>query len=336
MTLSLLLISLFTFVELNCENLFDCQHDSLKNDTEFLPGGAYHWTRTRYWQKLDRIGQTILSCGEQQVTNQLSPRSKASKRKEGGVNNGKSWQLPDMVALCEVENDSVLHDLTRRSLLRNACYEYVMTNSPDERGIDVALMYSPYSFRLIDSHSVRVKPIKGMRPTRDILYASGVTVSGDTLHVIVAHLPSRRGGEKYSRPFRMAAARQVAAVVDSIYNNVSAVAKIIVAGDFNDYSNSESIQLLCSKRMTEVSQGAKGCNGAKGTYRYQGLWGSLDHILVSRPLADILTECYVNDAEFLIERDEKNGGVKPRRNYLGPRYLNGFSDHLPLVARFKW
>lgn len=314
MTLSMLLISLFTFVELNCENLFDCRHDSLKNDTEFLPDGAYHWTRTRYWQKLDRIGQTILSCGVKEQT----------------------WQLPDMVALCEVENDSVLHDLTRRSLLRNARYDYVMTNSPDERGIDVALMYSPYSFRLIGSHSVRVKPIKGMRPTRDILYASGVTASGDTLHVIVAHLPSRRGGEKYSRPFRMMAARQVAAVIDSIYNKVSAEAKIIVAGDFNDYSNSESMQLLCSKRMIGVSKGAKGHNCAKGTYRYQGLWGSLDHILVSIPLADIATECYVNDAEFLIERDEKYGGVKPRRNYLGPRYLNGFSDHLPLVARFQW
>lgn len=314
MTLSMLLISLFTFVELNCENLFDCRHDSLKNDTEFLPDGAYHWTRTRYWQKLDRIWQTILSCGVKEQT----------------------WQLPDMVALCEVENDSVLHDLTRRSLLRNARYDYVMTNSPDERGIDVALMYSPYSFRLIGSHSVRVKPIKGMRPTRDILYASGVTASGDTLHVIVAHLPSRRGGEKYSRPFRMMAARQVAAVIDSIYNKVSAEAKIIVAGDFNDYSNSESMQLLCSKRMIGVSKGAKGHNGAKGTYRYQGLWGSLDHILVSIPLADIATECYVNDAEFLIERDEKYGGVKPRRNYLGPRYLNGFSDHLPLVARFQW
>ena len=314
MTLSMLLISLFTFVELNCENLFDCRHDSLKNDTEFLPDGAYHWTRTLYWQKLDRIGQTILSCGVKEQT----------------------WQLPDMVALCEVENDSVLHDLTRRSLLRNARYDYVMTNSPDERGIDVALMYSPYSFRLIGSHSVRVKPIKGMRPTRDILYASGVTASGDTLHVIVAHLPSRRGGEKYSRPFRMMAARQVAAVIDSIYNKVSAEAKIIVAGDFNDYSNSESMQLLCSKRMIGVSKGAKGHNGAKGTYRYQGLWGSLDHILVSIPLADIATECYVNDAEFLIERDEKYGGVKPRRNYLGPRYLNGFSDHLPLVARFQW
>ena len=314
MTLSMLLISLFTFVELNCENLFDCRHDSLKNDTEFLPDGAYHWTRTRYWQKLDRIGQTILSCGVKEQT----------------------WQLPDMVALCEVENDSVLHDLTRRSLLRNARYDYVMTNSPDERGIDVALMYSPYSFRLIGSHSVRVNPIKGMRPTRDILYASGVTASGDTLHVIVAHLPSRRGGEKFSRPLRMAAARQVAAVIDSIYNNVSVEAKIIVAGDFNDYSNSESLQLLRSKRMVEVSQGAKGRNGAEGTYRYQGQWGSLDHILTSRNLADSLTECFVNDAEFLIEHDEKYGGVKPHRNYIGPRYNNGFSDHLPLVARFGW
>ena len=314
MTLPILLISLFTFVELNCENLFDCQHDSLKNDTEFLPDGAYHWTRTRYWQKLDRIGQTILSCGVKK----------------------QSWQLPDMVALCEVENDSVLHDLTRRSLLRNARYDYVMTNSPDERGIDVALMYSPYSFRLIGSHSVRVKPIKGMRPTRDILYASGVIASGDTLHVIVAHLPSRRGGEKFSRPFRMAAARQVADVIDSIYNNVSAEAKIIVAGDYNDYSNSESLQLFRSKRIVEESQGAKGHNGAKGTYRYQGLWGSLDHILASSNLADCLAECYINDADFLIERDEKYGGVKPRRNYLGPRYLNGFSDHLPLVARFQW
>lgn len=336
MSLSILLISLFTFVELNCENLFDCQHDSLKNDIEFLPDGAYHWTRTRYWQKLDRIGQTILSCGEQQVANQQSAKSQVAKRKVRGANNGKSWQLPDMVALCEVENDSVLRDLTRRSLLRNAGYEYVMTDSPDERGIDVALMYSPYSFRLIESHSVRVKPVKGMRPTRDILYASGVTASGDTLHVIVAHLPSRRGGEKYSRPFRMAAARQVAAVIDSIYNNVSVEAKIIVAGDFNDYSNSESLQLLRSKRMVEVSQGAKGRNGAEGTYRYQGQWGSLDHILASRNLADSLTECFVNDAEFLIEHDEKYGGVKPHRNYIGPRYNNGFSDHLPLVARFGW
>lgn len=309
----MLLLSLFTFVELNCENLFDYRHDSLKNDTEFLPDGSYHWTRTRYWRKLNRVGQTIIACGVK----------------------GQSWQLPDMVALCEVENDSVLHDLTRRSLLRNARYEYVMTNSPDERGIDVALVYSPFSFRLIRSHSVRVEPIKDMRPTRDILYASGVIASGDTLHVIVAHLPSRRGGERHSRPFRMAAASRVAAVVDSIYN-VSKDAKIIIAGDFNDYANSASVRMLCGKRLKDISAEVTGRNGAKGTYRYQGEWGSLDHILVSESLARNVVDCYINDAPFLVEPDEKYGGVKPRRNYLGPRYQNGFSDHLPLVATFGW
>lgn len=309
----MLLLSIFTFVELNCENLFDCRHDSLKNDTEFLPDGSYHWTRTRYWRKLNRVGQTIIACGVK----------------------GQSWQLPDMVALCEVENDSVLHDLTRRSLLRNARYDYVMTNSPDERGIDVALVYSPFSFRLIRSHSVRVEPIKDMRPTRDILYASGVIASGDTLHVIVAHLPSRRGGERHSRPFRMAVADRVAAVADSVYN-VSKDAKIIIAGDFNDYANSASVRMLCGKRLKDISAEATGRNGAKGTYRYQGEWGSLDHILVSESLARNVVHCYINDAPFLVEPDEKYGGVKPRRNYLGPRYQNGFSDHLPLVATFGW
>lgn len=309
----MLLLSIFTFVELNCENLFDCRHDSLKNDTEFLPDGSYHWTRTRYWRKLNRVGQTIIACGVK----------------------GQSWQLPDMVALCEVENDSVLHDLTRRSLLRNARYDYVMTCSPDERGIDVALVYSPFSFRLIRSHSVRVEPIKDMRPTRDILYASGVIASGDTLHVIVAHLPSRRGGERHSRPFRMAAADRVTAVVDSVYN-VAKDAKIIIAGDFNDYANSASVRMLCGKRLKDISAEATGRNGAKGTYRYQGEWGSLDHILVSESLARNVVHCYINDAPFLVEPDEKYGGVKPRRNYLGPRYQNGFSDHLPLVATFGW
>lgn len=309
----MLLLSIFTFVELNCENLFDCRHDSLKNDTEFLPDGSYHWTRTRYWRKLNRVGQTIIACGVK----------------------GQSWQLPDMVALCEVENDSVLHDLTRRSLLRNARYDYVMTCSPDERGIDVALVYSPFSFRLIRSYSVRVEPIKDMRPTRDILYASGVIASGDTLHVIVAHLPSRRGGERHSRPFRMAAADRVAAVADSVYN-VSKDAKIIIAGDFNDYANSASVRMLCGKRLKDISAEATGRNGAKGTYRYQGEWGSLDHILVSESLARNVVHCYVNDALFLVEPDDKYGGVKPRRNYLGPRYQNGFSDHLPLVATFGW
>jgi len=176
-----LLICLFTFVELNCENLFDTQHDSLKHDEEFLPTSAMHWTPSRYWHKLNRIGQDILSCGELDSTK----------------------VIPDMVVLTEVENDSVMRDLTKRSLLRNAGYEYVMTDSPDERGIDVALLYSPFSFALIGYHAIRIAPLKGFRPTRDILYACGQVMTGDTLHVFAIHAPSRRGGEQASRPYRL-------------------------------------------------------------------------------------------------------------------------------------
>ena len=143
--------SRLTIVELNAENLFDTRHDTLKNDYEFLPDSPRHWTRTKYWEKLNRTGQTIIACGE----------------------DSSGWHLPDIVGLCEVENDSVLFDLTRRSLLRKARYEYVMTASDDRRGIDVALLYSPFSFRLIKADTIHVAPMADMRPTRDILHVEG-------------------------------------------------------------------------------------------------------------------------------------------------------------------
>lgn len=307
-----LLICLFTFVELNCENLFDTQHDSLKHDEEFLPASAAHWTPYRYWRKLNRIGQDILSCGDMDSTQ----------------------VVPDLVALTEVENDSVLSDLTKRSLLRNADYEYVMTNSPDERGIDVALLYSPFSFGLIGHHAIRITPPKGHRPTRDILYVCGQLITGDTLHVFVVHAPSRAGGERATRPYRLKVARHLLQAVDSVYAR-SPHALIVAAGDFNDYSSDPALQLLSAHGLTDVSANSRGKHGAGGTYRYHGLWRSLDHIFCNAAVAGLLVECHVNDAPFLLEPDEKYGGMKPRRNYLGPRYLDGFSDHLPLVATFK-
>ena len=118
--LALLLSALFTLVELNCENLFDTEHDSLKQDMEFTPRSDHHWTRTRYWRKLNHISKEIIAMGEDSV-------------------NG--WQLPDLVALCEVENDSVMHDLTRRSLLRGAGYQYVMTG----RGLALQSIHLPFA-----------------------------------------------------------------------------------------------------------------------------------------------------------------------------------------------
>ena len=305
--------SRLTIVELNTENLFDTRHDTLKNDHEFLPDSPRHWTRTKYWQKLNRIGQTIIACGE----------------------DSSGWTLPDIVGLCEVENDSVLFDLTRRSLLRKARYEYVMTASNDTRGIDVALLYSPFSFRLIKADTIRVIPMKEMRPTRDILHAEGEIESGDTLHVFLLHAPSRMGGELYSRPFRKHVMEQLCNVIDSLRRQY-VEPKLLVMGDFNDYADSPSLQLAYEHGLINVSAEAHGCNGAKGTYRYHGAWGSLDQILVSENLRSWVIDCRINDARFLLEEDTKYGGVKPRRNYNGMRFNNGFSDHLPLVLRLQY
>lgn len=311
MTLGLVLISLFTFVELNCENLFDCEHDSLKQDIEFLPSSNYHWSHTKYWRKINRIGQEIVACG-------------------GDTAN---WAIPDLVALCEVENDTVLRDLTKRSLLRNARYEYLMTDSPDERGIDVALLYSPFSFLPINHHSIRINTIKDMRPTRDILYVSGQIITGDTLHVFVVHAPSRAGGESASLSHRMVVSDKLCEAVDSV-RRVSANSRIIIAGDFNDYANDKSLLHIYKHDIVNVSKDARGDNGAKGTYRFQGDWGSLDQIMCSQQIAATLQYCKIGDYQFLLEEDEKYGGYKPKRTYYGPRYNNGFSDHLPLIARF--
>ena len=309
MFLTLLLSGFLTFVELNCENLFDYHHDEGKDDTEYLPEATRHWTKKRYWQKLNNIAHELLSCSDDRI--------------------------PDMIALCEVENDSVLHDLTSRSLLRNAGYEYLMTNSPDLRGIDVALLYSPYTFAPIRSYSIRVTPVEQMRPTRDILYACGQTVSGDTLHVFVVHFPSRFGGEKYSRPFRQAAADLLCQFVDSI-QAVTSEPKILIAGDFNDGDESLVIKQIEQHDILNLTKEASAPKDVQGTYRYKGQWESIDHILGSPSISNKVCAAFIHAPQFLLEEEKRYGGYRPRRTYNGPRYQPGYSDHLPLVVRFRW
>ena len=299
-----------TLVELNCENLFDCRHDSLKQDTEWLPDGQRRWSPVRYWRKVNHIGQEILSCQENHI--------------------------PDLVALVEVENDTCLFDLTRRSLLRRAGYEYLMTQSPDIRGIDVALLYQPLTFRPICYDCLEVTPsasFKDFRPTRDILYVQGETLNGDTLHVYVVHAPSRFGGERKTRPYRQLVADCLMASINLLPKN----AKVIVCGDFNDAADDPVLQFLAAQGLHNVTASAKGKNGhAQATYRYQGQWQSIDHVLVSSTLLPSVEQTFINDAPFLLEEDMKYGGFKPLRTYNGLRYQRGFSDHLPLVVRFTF
>lgn len=157
----------------NTENLFDTRHDSLKNDYEFLPNAMRHWNYNKYKKKLSDIARVITAIGE--------------------------WNPPALIGLCEVENDTVLRDLTRRSPLQELDYRYVMTDSPDLRGIDVALIYQRDLFKLLSSRSISIPVFRQHRPTRDLLHVNGLLLTGDTLDVFVCHLPSRSGRSKRIR-----------------------------------------------------------------------------------------------------------------------------------------
>ena len=305
----------------NVENLFDCQHDTLKNDYEFLPDAAKGWTQARYYDKLKKIAKVIVATGVKDV--------------------------PDLVGLCEVENDRCMKDLTEHSLLREAGYRYVMTDSPDQRGIDVALLYQRGSFKLLDKNSIRIPHEEIDRtPTRDILHVAGQVLSGDTLDVFVCHMPSRSGGEEKSEPYRLFTAQILHASVDSLMN-VSRHPNILIMGDFNDYPTNNSIAkvlgAVAPKGEVQATQLYNLMDGRKdGTYRYRGEWGVLDQLIVSGFLLqghDGIRTSYdkaqIVRFPFLLEEDEKYGGDIPFRTYWGRKYHGGFSDHLPVSVDFE-
>lgn len=316
----------FRVMSWNVENLFDTHHDSLKNDEEFLPEALRHWNYTRYKKKLDDIARVIVAVGE--------------------------WNPPALVGLCEVENDTVLRDLTRRSPLKNLDYRYVMTNSPDQRGIDVALLYQRDLFKLLSYRSISIPSFKQHRPTRDLLHVSGLLLTGDTLDVFVCHLPSRSGGAKESEPYRLFAAQKLRTEVDSLLKG-RLHPQLIIMGDFNDYPTNKSIKKILEAEAppatSEVSPlklyhllARKAKSRDYGSYKYRGEWGLLDHLIVSGTLLDATKNFFTSEEKanvfqpsFLLIDDEKYGDKEPFRTYKGMRYKGGFSDHLPIFTDFE-
>ncbi len=288
-------------MELNCENLFDTVDNPLKQDDDFTPTGAYRWSTARYWLKIKHLGQEILSCGE--------------------YSDAIDW--PSLVAVSEVENGQVLEDLTEHSALKNGGYGYVVTDSPDERGINVGLLYRKELFELENVVSHGVGEFKGSRPTRDILSVELRMQDGQALNIFAIHLPSKRGGAQAER-YRMHVLGVLNNAIDSLLM-VNPEAQYIVAGDFN------TGDLPKNERWVDISYGLTGTHGAKGSYKYKNLWENLDHIMVSANLSGSST-CWLNDNPALLTEDEDYGGVKIKRNYWGPKWSNGYSDHLPMVA----
>lgn len=314
----------FRVVSWNIENLFDTHHDSLKNDREFLPDAMRHWNYSRYKKKLADIARVITAIGE--------------------------WNPPALVGLCEVENDTVLRDLTRRSPLKELDYRYVMTDSPDSRGIDVALLYQRDLFKLLSSRSISIPPLKQHRPTRDLLHVSGLLLTEDTLDVFVCHLPSRSGGAKESEPYRLHAAQILRTEADSILHK-RLHPQVIIMGDFNDYPTNKSIRKVLEAEAPSPALSPlklyhllarKAKSKDFGSYKYQGEWGLLDHLIVSGTLLNRSGEFFTSEEKanvcllpFLLIEDKKYGDKEPFRTYKGMKYQGGVSDHLPIYTDFE-
>lgn len=310
----------------NVENLFDTVNDTLTADEDFTPMGKLAWTEERYQKKLENIAKTLTSLPETRI-------------------------LP-FVGLCEIENEKVLQDLLAQPAFQNKGYTYIHKNSPDERGIDVALIYRDAFFKISDQQWLTVDltgvTIKADH-TRDILYVKG-TLMGDNLHVFVNHWPSRREGDKESEPKRMKAAEVLKAKLDSI-KSAEPTAKIIVMGDFNDAPSDKSLQAL-----DEVYKAQKAISGNqlynpmyeleksnKGTLYHNGEFNTFDQILVSGALVnpespkfrseDELGKIFAPDWMCFI--DPKSKQQRPNRTFAGTKYYGGYSDHFPVYYDLK-
>lgn len=284
-----------TIISYNVENLFDCQHDTLKNDSSFLPDGMHHWTYYRYQTKLDRIAQVIVNIS--------------------------GWESAALVSLCEVENTRCLRDLCYR--LKRFHYKYVHYESDDERGVDVALLYDSTKVKVLKSKPLKVD-LNGDR-TRDVLYACCLLNKRDTIHTMVCHLPSQLGGGATTHWKRQAAKQVIQQQIDSIYS-VQPEATIVVMGDMNSEAK-DDLQGMNNLMIGLAKEG-------KGTHKYHGIWSCLDQFYVSSRLLE-KAGARIFAPAWLQEEDTKYLDLQPKRTYVGFRYHNGYSDHLPIVLKIK-
>ncbi|MDR1201850.1 MAG: endonuclease [Tannerellaceae bacterium] len=299
----------FRVMSYNVENLFDTTDNPVIDDHEFLPSGSRRWNNKRYYHKLRQIAKVITAAGE--------------------------WDTPALVGLCEVENDTVVTHLLRKTPLYTQHYQYCISNSSDRRGINVALLYQRDKFRYINHHSIPVSHRKkNTRTARDMLHVSGEVISGDTLDVIICHFPSKYGGEKESETRRMDAAIALRKLCDSLIQ-IRSCPLIVAMGDFNDSPDSRCMKLVTGNNLQNLF------TDKTGSHKYQGEWSQLDQIIIHRSMSSpkarmkLIPGSIQNfSPSFLLTKDKTWRGIRPCRTYYGYKYEAGYSDHLPVLADF--
>lgn len=326
----------------NVENLFDPFDDPGKEDGQFTATGEKHWTWRKMQVKINGIAKTIISVADTY------------------------GQLPDIVGLAEVENKLVLRQLTNKTPLSetsttigtesyesdSGLYRYVHRESPDIRGIDVALLYRKDRIKILKVDSLRVKEFL----TRDILYvkalgpgqfSSGPTApQRDTLYIFVNHWPSQLGGKKATQDRRNAAQNLLEKSLDSIAA-LGSGAKIIIMGDFNREEPRMAAKHIAAPEKTKPPEIGKKppaerrspnhkapAGEVSGTLKFHGKWETIDHFFVDTATARN-AETGIFSPQYLLEPDRTYLGVKPRRTYIGPRYNGGLSDHLPIILSIE-
>ena len=308
----------------NFENLFDYIDDP-KNwgDNEFLPNGPYHYTKEIYEEKLHNLATVIKQLGTD-----VTPDG------------------PALIGTAEIENDKVLQDLTDQPEIVNRHYKFVHFESPDSRGIDVAMLYNSKYFHVLSARALKTDISKfgekGGR-TRDVLYVYGI-LAGDTVHVFVNHWPSRRGGEAASAPLRAIAAGVSKRVIDSLML-INPATKVIVMGDLNDDPVNESVSKVLGASGEKSHVTMTGLynpfvsfykNGI-GSLGYNDSWNLFDQIMVSGAFLRSTNSNWrfykaeVFNKDFLKNKFGQYKGY-PHRSFDGNNWINGYSDHFPTLV----
>ena len=307
----------YTIVFYNVENLFDTRDDPATADDEFTPHGQKHWTMQRFEDKIRMIYKALITAGE--------------------------GQFPDIIGLAEVENRWVVEQLVSHTPLNKVPYGIIHKESPDPRGIDVALLYRKDRIKPVDFGFIPVFG-NGKNPfqSRDILHFTG-QLENEQIECFVNHWPSRSSGYAETREKRNIAAGILRQFIDSMLNN-NMNAKILIMGDFNATPNEECfISTLKAvpypgdkKSKSLVNLAPLWSNQTEGTIKNGGQWEIFDQMICSRNLlTDNILKIEIPKGGicgfwFLLEPDPTYLGKKPFRTYLGPVYHGGVSDHLPV------